>query len=91
MLRLVNRAVRRREMRFQGKLAEGFLVLVQVVLENLEQRFGLLRTEIDALEIIELHLIRCLLTHRAKHEEEVPHAHPDLDAVGIVVAIIRRL
>src|SRR5260370_37140335 len=76
-----------REM-FEGDGAEGLLVLGEVVAEHVPEGFGLLRAEVDALEVFDGELVGALLAHGPEDEEEVPDAHADLDAVGVTVAVI---
>ena len=85
---LVDRAAGRRELRLEREGAEGLLVLGEVVAEDVQQRLGLLGTEVDALEVVDLDLVGRLLVHGAEDEEEVPDAHADLDAVGVAVAVV---
>src|ERR1017187_1788666 len=63
--RLVDGAAGRSELRLQRKRAERLFVLGEVVAENVEQRLGLLRTEVDALEVFHLDLCGRLLMHGA--------------------------
>src|SRR5947208_16357199 len=72
----------------KGDGAEGLLVLGQIMAEHVPEGFGLLRAEVDALEVPDGELVRALLTHSAEDEEEVPYAHADLDAVGVAVAVV---
>ena len=68
--------------------AEGLLVLGEVVAEDVPEGLGLLRAEVDALEVLDVELVGRLLGHGAEDEEEVPDAHADLDAVGVAVAVV---
>ena len=85
---LVDGSVRLGELLLEGEGAEGLLVLGQIVAEDVPESFGLLGTEVDALEVADVQLLRVLLGHCAEDEEEVPDAHTDLDAVGVTVTII---
>src|SRR3569623_1652994 len=87
---LVNRSWRWDE-RLQSKLAEGRLILRKVVLQHLQQRLGLLRTEINALVVLQLDLLGRILPHGSELKEDVLNAHPDLYAVCIVGAVVRSL
>jgi hypothetical protein len=68
----------------------GF-VASNVLLKQAEQRFGLLRAEINPLEIANLYLCFGLLLHGAEGEEKIPDVDAHLHAVGIVFAIIGRI
>ncbi len=72
----------------EGDGAEGLLVLGEVVPEDVPEGFGLLRADIDALEVADIEDVGIVLAHGAEDEEEVPDAHADLDAVGVSVAVI---
>ena len=50
---LVDGAARWRELRLEGQRAEGLLVLGEVVAEDVVQGLGLLRAEVDALEVVD--------------------------------------
>src|SRR5262245_48043009 len=63
----------------QLDLAEGLLILRNVLSQNMEQRLGLLWTQVDPLEIGNLNLFRRLLTQGAEGKEEVPDADAHLD------------
>jgi hypothetical protein len=67
---------------------EGLLVLGDVVSEDVEQGFGLLRTEIDSLKVFHLDLIRRRTAKSAEYEHEVPHRETNLNAVGVGVAVV---
>src|SRR5450432_424656 len=69
-------------------LAEGALVSADVLLQQAEERLGLLRAEIDALEVLDLDLSFGLLLQGAEDEEEVPDVHTHLHAVGVILAIL---
>src|SRR5262249_26894361 len=43
----------------------------------------------DALEIAQFDLRFCLLLQRSEDQEKVPHAHSDLHAIGIMLAVVR--
>ncbi len=45
-------------------LTESGLILAYILLKDVQQRFGLLRTEVDALEIVDVDVVRrCLVDH----------------------------
>lgn len=72
-------------------LAEGAFVANYVLLQKSEQGFGLLRAEVNALKVANFHLGFGLLLQSSEDEEEVPDIHAHLHAVGIGLAIIRRI
>jgi len=84
----LNRARALRRLRFDMNFAERRFVLADVLLQYVEQGLGLLRAEIDTLEILNIYDIRGILGDQAEHEEEIPEIRPDLDAVGVALAII---
>ncbi len=65
----------------------GF-VIRHVLVEDRRQRLGLLRTQVNALEVSHFNLIFGLLLHGAEHQKEVPDVDPDLYAVGVGFAIV---
>jgi hypothetical protein len=71
----------------QRDLTEGLLVLSEIVAEDVPEGLGLLRAEIDAFEVFDDELFGALLGHGAEDEEEIPYAHADLHAVGVVFAV----
>jgi hypothetical protein len=73
---------------FEGDGAEGLLVLGKIVAEDVPESLGLLRAEVDALEVLDGELVGCVLRHGAEDQEEVPYTHAHLDAVGVAVAIV---
>jgi len=70
-------------------LAERGLVSGDIMLQDAEQGFCLLWRKVDSLEILDLDLGFGLLLHSSENKEEVPHVDSDLDAVGVVLTIIR--
>ncbi len=76
----------------EGNWAKTLLVLGDVVGEDVQQRLGLLRTEVNALKVVNAHLVGGLLGGRidsSEDQEEVPDREPNLHAVGVGIAIIR--
>src|ERR1035438_359446 len=73
----------------QLDLAEGSLVVHQVLMQDGLECLGLLRTQIDALEIIDFDLGLILLLQGAKNEKKVPDIDPHLHTVGVVFAVVR--
>src|SRR5205823_14926556 len=59
-----------------------------VLFQDGEQRLGLLRAEVDALKICDLHVSWGLLLQRAEDQKKIPHIYPHLHAVGVVFAIV---
>src|ERR1700744_1242650 len=84
---LVDGTVGLRRDLLQRDLTEGLLVLGEVVAEDVPEGFGLLRAEVDAFEVFDDELFGAFLGHGAEDEEEVPDAHADLHAVGVVFAV----
>src|SRR6476660_1622509 len=74
--------------RIQLDLTKCAFVPGYILLQDGRQGFGLLRTQINSLEIIDLHLRLALLQKRAEYQKEVPDVHPHLHAVGIILAIV---
>ena len=79
---------RRSQARVQFDFAEGTLVAGDVLLQQPEQRFGLLRAKIDALKVANLDLGFGLLLQGAENHKEVPDIHSHLHAVGIGFAVV---
>ena len=73
----------------QLDLPKSALVSRHVLLQQSQQRLGLLRAQIDPLEIPNIHLRLGLLLQSAKHQEKIPDIHPHLHAVSVILAIIR--
>src|SRR5690348_178067 len=76
-----------RHARVQLDLAVRLFVIREVLLQNVKQRFGLLWAHVDSLKIRDLNLGLGLLLQRSEDQKKIPHAGPDLNAVGIAVAI----
>ena len=74
--------------RVQFDFAERRFVAGDVLLQQSQKRLGLLRAEIDALKVTNLHLSFALLLHRAEDQEEIPNVDSHLNAVGIRFPII---
>src|SRR5581483_5644936 len=86
--RLVDRSARPHP-GIEFNLAERALVSGDILLQQSEQRFGLLGTQINSLKITDVHLALGLLLQSAEHQEEIPDIYPHLHTVGIVLAIVR--
>src|SRR5215472_6104200 len=67
--------------------AEGLFVLDHVLLQDGHQRFGLLRAQVDSLEVLHLHLACALRLHAAEDQQEVPNADAHLHGVGVALAV----
>ena len=74
---------------FEGDGAKGLLVLLDVMTEDVQEGFGLLGTEVDALEVVDANLVWGMLVDGAEDQEEVPDGEPYLHTVGVGVAIVR--
>jgi hypothetical protein len=55
---------------------------------GLKSALGLLWADIDVLEVLNVDLLDGVLVHGTENEREVPDAHPDLDAAGVVGAVV---
>ena len=75
---------------FEANLAESGFVLAYILLQHVQQRLGLLRADVDPLEVLDLHVFLRGLADMAEHQKEVPEIHPDLHAVGIAFAVVGR-
>src|SRR5271157_1150868 len=84
----VHRRARLAHMGIEFDLAESVLVVDQVLLQDGVQRLGLLRAEIDSLEVADLDARFILLRQGAEDEKEVPDVDAHLHAVGVVLAVI---
>ena len=73
---------------FELNLPKGRFVLGHVLLEDVEQGLGLLGAEVDALKIVDGHIVGGSLVDPAEHEKEIPQIHADLNAVGIVLPVL---
>src|SRR5579864_988218 len=77
-----------RGLRLQLDLAEGGLILRHVLLQNVRQRFGLLRAQENALKILDADGVRRSLVHGSEQQEEIPQADAHLHAVGVMLAVV---
>src|SRR5271165_4871586 len=75
--------------RLKFNLAEGCFVLRDILMQDVEQRFGLLRAQVHALEVLNVYGVGSGLADGAEHEEEIPKVDSDLHAVGVTFAILR--
>ena len=69
-------------------VAEGLLVLGDVLREDVGEGFGLLRAEVNALGVVNGEVLAGLLLEGAEDEHEVPDGEADLDGVGVGVAVV---
>src|SRR5215469_8399775 len=70
---------------------EGLLILRQVLPEHVPKRLGLLWTEENCLVVSDRHLVGTVTGGKTKNQRKIPHAHANLHAVRIGLAIIGRL
>ena len=80
---------RRSHARVKLDFTERSFVARHILLKQTQQRLRLLRTEINSLEIADLHVRLALLLQRAKDKKKVPDIDPHLHAVRVVLAIVR--
>src|SRR4051812_3422559 len=85
-LTLVDGTAGLRELLVEGYGAEGLLVLSQIVAEHVDEGLGLLRAQIDALEVFDGEFVGRVLAHGSEDQKEVPDRHADLNAVCVAVA-----
>ena len=74
--------------RLQTDFSERAFILADVLLQDVEERLGLLRADVHALEILDVNVVRSGLVDVAEHEEEIPEVNPNLNAVGVAFAVI---
>src|SRR5579884_2235395 len=77
-----------RALRLELDFPKCRLILIDVLLQNVEQSFRLLRAEIDALKVGNRNAIGRVLIDGAEHQKKVPQVHPDLHAIRIAFAIV---
>jgi hypothetical protein len=77
--------------RVEFDLAECAFVAPDVLLKDAEESLRLLRAQVDALEVLDFNLGLALLQQSSEDEEKIPHIHPYLHAIGIVLAIVARI
>ena len=77
--------------RIQFDFAKCALVPGDILLQDRRQGFRLLRAQIDALKIVDLHLGLALLLQGTEYQKEIPDIHSHLHAVGIVLTIFGRI
>ena len=74
--------------RLQADFAESGFVLADILIENVRQRLGLLRTQENALVVVNGDAIRRVLIDGAEEQEKIPQTDPHLDAVGVGFPIV---
>ena len=77
-----------RRSRIQLDLTKGGFILHDVLAQHVPERLGLLRAQVNSLEVLYLHQILRGLRHGAERQQKIPHADANLDAIGVPVAII---
>jgi hypothetical protein len=75
-------------LRVKFDFAECGLVSSDVLLQQSQQRLGLLRAQINSLEVANLDLSFVLLLDSAEGEEKIPDIDAHLHAIGVVLAVI---
>src|SRR5579871_3180408 len=75
---LVNLALLRRDIGIKLDFAERAFILAHILLQDGQQCFGLLRTQIDALKILHFDLLRRHRLQAAKNQQKVPYADANL-------------
>jgi len=73
--------------RLQRYIAEGLLILRQVLAEHIEERLGLLGAEVDSLKAADGDLVRRVLVGGTEGEKEVPDTGAHLHAVSVTFAV----
>src|SRR3954469_3592855 len=76
---LVDLALLCRDIGIELDFSERAFILANVLLEDRQQRLGLLRAQVDALKVLHLNFLRRHRLQAAKNQQKVPHAHADLD------------
>src|SRR6185437_842559 len=69
--------------------AERRLVLFDVLLQHVKQGFGLLGTNVNALEVRDGNSVRGSLIDAPEQQQEVPQVHPDLNAIRVILTVLR--
>src|ERR1035438_9279228 len=75
-------------LRLQLDLAEGLLILRDVLVQNIRQSLRLRRAQVHAMMIQDVDAVGPRLVHGAEQEEKIPKADADLHAIGVVFAIV---
>ena len=75
-------------LRFQPDFPKRCFILLQILLQQIRKSLGLLRTQENALKILNGHRVGRRLIRRAEQQQKIPKADPHLDAVGIALPVI---
>ena len=78
-------------LRFQFDLSERGLPLRDILLKDVQKGFCLLRTKVHALKVVDGYGVRRGLLNGSERQKEIPQVRSHLDAVGIALAILRRI
>lgn len=68
--------------------AEGRFVLADVLLQDVEERLGLLRAQVNALKVLDIDQVGGVLGDETEHEEEIPEVGANLNGVGVAFAVV---
>ncbi len=74
--------------RLETNFPEGRFVLIDILLEHVQQRFGLLGADVDTLKILDVYAIGSGLIDTPEQQQEVPEIHPHLHAIGVIFAVV---
>lgn len=77
-------------LRFETDFTKGRFVLLNILLQDVEQSFRLLRAQVDTLETLDVEHFGRGLVDGAEEEEEIPDVHANLNTVGITLAVVGR-
>src|SRR6266550_2086899 len=75
--------------RIEFDFAKSAFITGHILLQDGSQRLGLLRAQIDSLKIKHFDLVLGLLLESAEHQEEIPHVHSYLNAIGVALPVLR--
>lgn len=75
-------------LRFEANLSKRRFVLLQILLQDVRERLGLRRAQVDALEILDGDRVWRGLINGSEHQEEVPQVYAHLYAVGVVLSVV---
>src|SRR5215471_7195753 len=68
--------------------AERLFVLNNILFQDGHERLGLLRAQVDALEVLHLDVARALRLNAAKDQQKIPHADTHLHGICVTLSII---
>src|SRR5437763_1814427 len=63
------------------------LILRDVLLQYVQQRFSLLWAEINTLKIVDIHVIRRGLIDHTEQQQKIPKVNANLDAIRVALAV----